>query len=229
MNIHWIQHVPFEGLGNIKEWVSNNNHKLTCTRQFENDSLPSLSSFDMLIVMGGPMGVYDTDEYNWLTDELQFIKSAVDTGKAVLGICLGSQFMAAAMGAKVYPGPMKEIGWFPINLLGKQNPILFSSSTPTVFHWHGDTFEMPTKAQHLASTNEVTSQAFMIGDKAIGLQFHLEQTEATINGMVKNCGHELVEGKDKIQSAESIISEKSFFEENKKAMFGILDYLSDRI
>ncbi|WP_066628480.1 glutamine amidotransferase-related protein [Labilibacter marinus] len=228
MNIHWIQHVPFEGLGNIEEWVINNNHALTCTRQFNSDALPKLDSIDMLIVMGGPMGVYDTDEYSWLAEELQFIKLAIEADKAVLGICLGSQFMAAAMGAKVYPGPLKEIGWFPVTLLNEENPIHFTSSTPTVFHWHGDTFELPAQAQHLASTNEVTSQAFSIGTKAIGLQFHLEQTEATIQDMVKNCGHELVDGESKIQSAQEIINEKSFFEENKKAIFGLLDYLSER-
>ncbi|MGQ1784245.1 MULTISPECIES: type 1 glutamine amidotransferase [unclassified Saccharicrinis] len=226
MHIHWIQHVPFEGLGNIEEWVITNNHQLTCTKQFNNDALPSLNSFDMLIIMGGPMGVYDTDKYPWLAEELEFIKSAIEADKAVLGICLGSQFMAASTGASVYPGPMKEIGWFPINIVSESAPFNFESSRPTVFHWHGDTFDLPTEAVHLASTDEVASQAFMIGNKAIGLQFHLEQTEKTISGMVENCGQELVQGKKKIQMAEEIINEKAFFAENKKAMFGILDYLS---
>ena len=226
MNIHWIQHVPFEGLGNIKEWVIANNHQLTCTRQFKGDFLPTLDSFDMLIVMGGPMGVYDTDKYSWLTEELEFIKSAIKANKPVLGICLGSQFIAAAMGAKVYPGPTKEIGWFPINIKSNDGIFSFNSDSPTVFHWHGDTFDLPSNATLLASTNEVPNQAFMIDNSVIGLQFHLEQTEETLKGMIENCGQELTQGGVKIQSAEEIINEKNFFEENKKAMFGILELLT---
>ncbi len=228
MNIHWIQHVPFEGLGNIEEWIVTNNHQLTCTKQFEGDVLPSINCFDMLIVMGGPMGVYDTDKYDWLKPELDFIKSSIEAGKAVLGICLGSQFIAAAMEAKVYSGSTKEIGWFPINVLDNKY-FDFKDNTPIVFHWHGDTFDLPANSKHLASTDEVPNQAFVINDKVIGLQFHLEQTKETIKGMVENCGHELVDGEIKIQSETEIINEKTFFEANKKAMFGLLDYLSKKI
>ena len=226
MNIHWIQHVAFEGLGNIEEWIVTNKHQLTCTQQFKGDTLPKLDDIDLLIVMGGPMGVYDTDKFAWLSEELEFIKSAIHLGKSVLGICLGSQFIAAALGARVYPGPMKEIGWFPINICSDIADLFgFAVNTPMVFHWHGDTFDLPAEAEHMASTAEVSSQAFMIGEKAIGLQFHLEQTPQTIIGMVQNSGHELEEAGDKIQSVEEIINNKTYFEANKKAMFSVLDYL----
>ncbi len=224
MHIHWIQHVDFEGLGNIQEWIDVNQHSLTCTRQYKNETLPSIDSFDMLIVMGGPMGVYDTDKYSWLKSELEFIQSAIQNNKVVLGICLGSQFIAAAMGAKVYPGPMKEIGWFPIQVI--QNDILkLKDSSPIVFHWHGDTFDLPENAQRIASTPEVTNQAFSIGKKVIGLQFHLEQTEETILGMIENCGQELSEEGEKIQVVDQIIANKKHFEANKQAMHTTLNQL----
>lgn len=224
MHIHCIQHVAFEGLGNIKEWIDKHKHQLTYTKQFIGETLPSINNFDLLIVMGGPMGVYDTDKYPWLTDELQFIKKAIELDKPTLGICLGSQFIASALGAKVYPGPLKEIGWFPIEVKDKE-ALPLSNASPVVFHWHGDTFDLPPKAKLIASTPEVTQQAFKY-KKAIGLQFHMEQTEATINEMIENCGHELTEGGIKVQSAETIRNEKSCFDANKKVMFRILDYLS---
>ncbi|GAF05092.1 type 1 glutamine amidotransferase [Saccharicrinis fermentans] len=226
MNIHWIQHVPFEGLGNIKEWASTNNHSLSCTQQFNNDTLPKLNEFDLLIVMGGPMGVYDTKDYHWLTEELTLIKSAIEADKAVLGICLGSQLIAASLGAHVYPGDTKEIGWFQIQTNHHHSPLCFENTSPTVFHWHGDTFDLPQDARLLASTPEVVNQAFMIRNKTVALQFHLEQTPETIQEMVNNGAHELMEEGLKIQSAEEITHQKKYFDANKKVMFGLLDYLA---
>lgn len=231
MRIHWIQHVSFEKLGNIEEWMSNNNHQLSCTKQFEGDHLPKIEDFDFLIVMGGPMGVYDTDKYNWLKDELLFIRAAIDSKKVVLGICLGSQFIAAAMGAKIYSAPIKEIGWFPIQIKSdfEHNPLSFESFTPTVFHWHGDTFDLPDNAQLIASTNEVAHQAFLMNNKVIGLQFHLEQTEDTIKEMIASCSEELLEKGLKIKTKDQIENEITYFDSNRKAMFYILDYLSKHV
>ncbi len=224
MNIHWIQHVPFETLGNIEEWATVNNHTLSCTKQFENDALPALEDLDMLIIMGGPMGVYDTDLYPWLATELSFIKDVIESNKPVLGICLGSQFIAAALGAKVYPGPIKEIGWFPLEI--KNQKILpFKTSNPIVFHWHGDTFDLPRGAELLASTPEVPHQAYHF-NKTIGLQFHIEQTESTLLEMIENCGSELKENSPKMQSADEILKTKTYLETNKRIMFQILDNLS---
>ncbi len=223
MRIHWIQHVAFETLGNINEWVLENNHSLTCTQQFNNDTLPEIEDFDMLIIMGGPMGVYDTDQYPWLATELNFIKDVIESNKPVLGICLGSQFIAAALGAKVYPGPVKEIGWFPIQIF---NPkiLSFNQDNPVVFHWHGDTFDLPKGAQLLASTPEVPNQAY-IYKNAIGLQFHIEQTEATIKEMLHYCGDELKENGTKMQDAEKIINTKEHFITFNEVMSRLLDYL----
>ena len=139
----------------------------------------------------------------------------------VLGICLGSQFIAAALGAKVYPGPIKEIGWHPIDIKNKEI-LSFKNNNPTVFHWHGDTFDLPKNAELIASTKEVPHQAYKYKN-AIGLQFHMEQTEETIQQMVTHCKEELEIGGTKIQSEEAILSEKSLFESNKNVMFNLLD------
>ncbi len=225
MKIHCIQHVAFEGLGNIEEWITIHNHSLNTTQLFLNEQLPKTDDFDLLIIMGGPMGVYDTDQYPWITEEKELIIATMELGKPILGICLGSQFIASALGAKVYPGPMKEIGWFPLTIKNN-NWLAFESANPIVFHWHGDTFDLPESAQLLASTAEVPNQAFLVNNNVVGLQFHLEQTPSTIKGMIQHCGEELKESGTKILSAAEIESETSYFETNKMIIFNLLDKIS---
>jgi len=226
IRIHYLQHVPFEGLGCIEQWVTRNQHTLTATRFFENNELPSLSGFDMLIVMGGPMGIYDDEKYPWLTGERQFIRQAIKANKTVLGICLGSQLIADAMGAKVYPNREKEIGWFDISSTehGRQSRLLegFDETFP-VFHWHGDTFELPAGAHHLFQSKGCQNQAF-IRSNVLGLQFHFEVTQESLNEMVKHGKEELTDGKY-IQSAEEILAHQQLIPQNNDLMFTILDRL----
>ena len=115
LRIHYLQHVTYEGLGSIEEWISSSGHSLTVTRFFESTDLPEMSDFDWLIIMGGGMGVNDDKLYPWLAEEKKFIRQSIDAGKTVLGICLGSQLVSTALGAKVYPNKEKEIGWFDID------------------------------------------------------------------------------------------------------------------
>ncbi len=111
LHIHYLQHVSFEGLGYIENWISNNNHQLSGTKFFEGEVLPNNHSFDWLIVMGGPMGVNDYGKYPWLKPEKEFIRNAIENDKTVIGICLGAQLIASVLGGKVFPGIQKEIGW----------------------------------------------------------------------------------------------------------------------
>ena len=115
MKIHYLQHVPFEGLGSIESALKEGGHSISVTRLFSDDPLPDISAFDWLIVMGGPMGIKDEDEYSWLRTEKEFIKKTIQTGKVVLGICLGAQLIAEVLGARVYKNKYREIGWFDIN------------------------------------------------------------------------------------------------------------------
>jgi len=160
---------------------------------------PYPSSFDCkqllgLVVLGGPMNVDEVQKHPFLGDEIRWIRQAFETGIPLLGICLGSQLLAKAMGAKVYPNRIKEIGWYPLEL----TPVaaedrLFAGCDPklTVFQWHGDTFDLPSGAVHLAQSPLCPNQAFRIGPSAYGLQFHIEMTLEMIDDWLTesgNCG-----------------------------------------
>lgn len=204
--VHYLQHVPFEGLGYIETWVREKGCDLSVTKLFEEHQFPDLKSFDLLIIMGGPMGVYEEDKYLWLAEEKFFIKKAIDAGKCVLGICLGSQLIAASLGAKVYPNLEKEIGWLPITFTDDiAQKELFDSKEKSlfVFQWHGDTFDLPQNAKLLASSNVCCNQAFLYNNNVLGLQFHFEVTEASCSEMLENGIEELVTA-PYIQSANYI-------------------------
>lgn len=229
LRIHYFQHVPFEGLGNIEEWASLNGHQLSSTKFYLDPSLPAPDSFDWLIIMGGPMSISDEQEYGWLIAEKQFIKQVIAAGKTVIGICLGSQLLADTLGAKVYPNDQKEIGWFPIKFTpeASSQPLFSNLENPAiVFHWHGDTFDLPPHAIHLAHSEASKNQAFLHQKKVLGLQFHLEMSQATLKTMIENGRSELSEGKY-VQSEAMILSQKEFMVSNKKLLFTILDRLAE--
>jgi GMP synthase-like glutamine amidotransferase len=196
MKLHYFQHEPFEGLGMIADWARRHGHKLSRTAFFEPQfEFPNPRDYDALIVMGGSMGVYDEARFDWLAPEKAHIRAAIDAGKHVLGICLGAQLIAASLGAKVTPHTHKEIGWFPVAMTeaGAAHPLLSGFSSPmTVFHWHGDRFEIPEEAVHLMSSTACDNQAFVYGNnKVLALQFHLEMDEPAVRAIMSSCAEEL--------------------------------------
>ncbi|MET0072065.1 MAG: amidotransferase [Candidatus Thiodiazotropha sp.] len=206
MRAHYLQHVPFEGLGSIEDWLLQSGYEITATRFFESPDLPGPEEIDLLIVMGGPMSVNDEHAYPWLAKEKSFISSVVDAGKPALGICLGAQLIAASLGSEIYPNSVKEIGWFPISAVKSIPDSLFRFPEEiTVFHWHGETFDLPSGAVCTAQSKGCQHQAFQFGRKVIGLQFHLETTAGSANAIVENCRDELVDG-EYIQSEKDILS-----------------------
>jgi GMP synthase-like glutamine amidotransferase len=230
LRIHYFQHVVWEGLGSIQEWVSSSGHSLTSTRFFEEFSLPEMSDFDWLIIMGGAMGVNDDQHLPWLTDEKKFIRQAIDEGKTVLGICLGSQLVSSALGAKVYPNKEKEIGWFDIELTCFAHTDGLFSDMPKrfpVFHWHGDTFDIPENAVHLAFSDACKNQAYIYNNKVLALQFHLEPTMDSLLQMIIHGGTELKSSKY-VQTREELLNEKQLIETNKTILFTLLNRLADK-
>lgn len=194
MKVHVLQHVAFEGLGSIELWLAERGAEVEFTRFYDSPRLPEIADLDLVIALGGPMSVNDEADLPWLTEEKRFIAEAIRAGKAVLGICLGAQLIASALGARVYPGPHKEIGWFDIER-ASSNPGLFQfPEAATVFHWHGETFDLPPGASRLARSAGCENQAFQIGSNVIGLQFHLETTLESAESIISHCRHELVEG-----------------------------------
>lgn len=228
MRIHYLQHVPFEGLASIEHWLTKKDHILSATKFYNGDSLPSVNSLDWVIVMGGPMNVYEDDKYPWLTLEKHFIEEAIKKNKIVIGICLGSQLIADVLGSKVYKGQEKEIGWYPIQVTTEaQNSAVFASFTAflTVFHWHGDTFNLPPGAVRLAYSEVCANQAFIYGDRVLGLQFHLESTQDSVLQIIDNCASELVTGKY-IQKPEEMLARDDDFSNINTAMCKILEYFA---
>lgn len=229
MNIHYFQHVPFEGLGSIGDWVRRGGHTLGATRFYCGDPLPAVETLDLLVVMGGPMNIYEEASYPWLADEKRFIGQAIAAGRRVLGVCLGAQLIADVLGAKVYANSNKEIGWFPVETtVAASGDGLFGAfpSRLEVFHWHGDTFDIPVGAVHVARSAGCAHQAFVYDERVVGLQFHLETTPASAWQIIAHGEDELVEGRY-IQTPQAMLANAHRFDTINHAMQELLDRLAD--
>jgi GMP synthase-like glutamine amidotransferase len=222
--------VSFEDAANIGRWAKLRGHSLAYTHFFKDESLPPLEWFDMLAIMGGPMNVYEHDEYPWLAREKEFIRRAIDAGKKVIGVCLGAQLIADVLGGTVTANAHKEIGWHTV----KQTPPsiqskAFSALPPemTVFQWHGDTFSIPPGAVQLASGSACENQAFQYGNHVLGLQFHMEYSEESVEKMLKHCAHELVDA-PYINTPEQIRAGYDNIPRNTAWLYTLLDaFVSD--
>ncbi|MBI4395231.1 MAG: glutamine amidotransferase, partial [Candidatus Omnitrophica bacterium] len=176
-----FRHVPHEGLGTLETFLSRNQFSIEYLDLFRNSQVPKSSqAWDFFISMGGPMNADETQRYPFLQSERDLICDAIKKGKRVFGICLGAQMIARALEARVYAGQKKEIGWYSIRLSrwAKEDPAFQSirDSNPTVFQWHGDTFDLPKGSTLLASSDLYPNQAFRFGQSVYALQFHIEMT-----------------------------------------------------
>lgn len=208
MRIHYLQHVHYEGLGYIENWAVANGHSLTATKFYENPVIPHLQDFNLLIIMGGPMGVYDESKHPWLKTEKELIAASIKADKTVIGICLGAQLIAAVLGAKIKKSPHKEIGFFPIHKTeeGKECNLLSDLPNPiNAFHWHGDMFEIPKNAKSFFKSVGCENQAFIYKDRVIGFQFHFETTAKSLKEMIENGRSELIMDKF-VQTEKKIMS-----------------------
>ena len=196
---HVIQHIAFEHLGNLEPVLRKHGYGIDTLMAGVDDLSPiSNDDPDLLVVLGGPIGVYETDAYPYLETELQLIRDRIVRKRPVLGICLGCQLIARALGADVYPGGTKEIGWAPLEIHGdvEGNVLAPMQDAPQVLHWHGDTFELPAGATRLASSAVYPNQAFSYGHNLLALQFHLEVEPEALESWYLGHAHEIasVEG-----------------------------------
>ena len=225
MHVHVLQHVPFEGLGSITDWLTQRRAIVSHTRFFESISLPAVSDVDLLIVLGGPMGVHDEDRFPWLAEEKRFVRRCIDAGVKVLGICLGAQIIAAVLGSQVYANAHKEIGWFPVEKLpaAASDPIFTNfPDCLQVFHWHGDTLDLPNGARHVARSAGCEHQAFVYDERIIGLQFHLETTLPGVQQLIAHCAEEIVPG-PYMQKPEAMITNSQRFDAINSIMHELLN------
>jgi len=221
MRLHYLQHVPFENPGSILIWAKENGHTITDTQLYNKDTLPKQQDFDWLVVMGGPMNIYEEEHYPWLADEKVFIREAVASGKVIIGLCLGGQLIADVIGGKVTQNPKKEIGWFPIRLTeeAQLTPLFsFFPKQPVVFQWHGDTFSLlPEDALCIADSDACLHQAFIYKKRVFGFQYHMENTLAIIEGLVENCRGEMVPDLY-VQTPEELLAHPEYIEQNNQWM-----------
>jgi GMP synthase-like glutamine amidotransferase len=227
MRIHFLQHVPFEGPAYIGQWARRHGCSLSVTALFDQNLLPTTDDFDMLVVLGGPMGVHDTDEYAWLTPEKRFIAQCLAMHKPVLGICLGAQLIADVLEARVYQNQYREIGWHRVQRAAAVDATALAQTIPAefqAFHWHGDTFDLPSGAVHLAQSQACPNQAFFLPPATIGLQFHLESSQASIEQLIHYCGHELVPA-PYVQTADEIRKQADRISPSNQLMDAILFFL----
>lgn len=227
MKAHILQHVSYEDIGSMATWLENIKADVGYTRFFMDPALPRLNGLDLIIIMGGPMSVNDESALPWLRAEKKFIRDAIESGVSVLGVCLGAQLIASALGARVCRNSHKEIGWFPIEAIsGVMNTFNFPKKY-TVFHWHGETFDLPPRAVHLAKSAICENQAFQIGRSVIGLQFHLEATPDSVRAILDNCGSELVPGPYIQSESELLRATSAAYAKINKLMDDVLFYITN--
>jgi len=247
VRIHALQHVPSEGPGAIASWAAARGHSLHVTRLDLGEPLPAVDAFDLLVVLGGPMSANDGALYPWLSEEKKLIAETIQADRRILGICLGAQITASALGRPVYRAAAPEIGWYPVRVLrdaARSRTFAGMPSTFTPLHWHGETFDLPEGAIRLAETDLCPNQAFEIefdggpargGALVLALQFHLEATPESVRAMLdaeEVCAAGATsEGSgagSSVPSETEMLGEPGRFSEIHPLIEAALDLLTDR-
>ena len=219
--------MPFEDAGNIGVWAHERGHTVTRTRLDLGEPLPPQAAFDWLVVMGGPMSVYQHDVYPWLALEKEFLRESIDRGAWLLGVCLGAQLAADVLGGRVTRNSQPEIGWLPVWLTEEAGTSPLFAGFPQrflPFHWHGDTFSLPAGATPIARSEACVNQVFQ-WNRVIGLQFHLEYPAAAIESMLCECGDELTDGPS-VQRPDQMLPFPERIEEARRLLYGLLDSMA---
>jgi GMP synthase-like glutamine amidotransferase len=231
MKVAALFHVSFEKLGTIEDWIIRKGHSLTEYHLYHDPRLPKAEDFDLLIIMGGPMGIKDESEFPWLKSEKALIAKRIETGRAVIGICLGAQLVASVLGSAVIQAKNKEIGWFPIKLNGNKELKSMFPGLPdeiTVFHWHGEIFDPPAGSVSFASSAITPCQGFIFHQHVLAFQFHPEIKPENISLMINHAGDELVPG-PYIQDAGILSAGLTHMPENRQMMETFLTYFETYI
>ncbi len=226
MNMLFLQHDPLDGPGALLEWADSRGHTVSFCLVCEGHPLPRLESFELLVSLGGPMGAYEEEKYPWLATEKEYLREAVAAGKKILGLCLGCQLLADALGGKAFRHTCKEFGWQPIEPLPQGAEWFGTHETFKAFQWHGDTYSLPPGAVQLARNEATEQQAFLLngpaGNQALGLQFHLEWTEQMSREALAEPG--VAPPKSAfVQTPEEILSDLSLFESAEERFFALMD------
>ncbi len=226
MNIHILQHIAYEYPGTILNWAEQEKFQIQITKLYERHKLPKLESFEILFILGGPMSVNDTGRYKWLPKEIEFIQSCIRSKKIIIGICLGAQLIAKALGANVYKNRVAEIGFYPIyKTFAAYKHAHFQTTLEEwpMFHWHGETFDLPLGAVNLYQSKACKHQLFIKDEHILGIQCHPEVNPELVASMLEHGKHEL---KDRLYIQDTnILSQHPFdYADLQKKWFSLLDY-----
>lgn len=227
VKLHYLQHVPFETPGHILDWAAARGAIVSSTRFHAGESLPDPAVVDAVVVMGGPMGVHDEARFPWLVQEKRWLDAVIAHDRPVFGVCLGAQLLAHVLGARVAPHHEREIGWFDVTGTAIAAGATHWRGMPgnvTAFHWHGDRFDIPHGAVHLALSACCYNQAFQYGTNVVGLQCHLECDMTGIEALLTHCGAELVPGAH-VQDVARIRAGAAFVEPMHDRLATLLDNL----
>ncbi|PAF21046.1 GMP synthase [Terribacillus saccharophilus] len=219
MIIDVLQHVPFEDLAAIKDWGEDRGHSFRVHHLYDKAVLPEAQDITLLIILGGPMSANDADY--WIEEERKLIRQLMDRQKPLFGICLGAQQIAKALGATVFQGEQKEVGWHPIQTVTTHFP--FIPDKMTVFHWHGEQFSLPHGAIRLFGNEVCENQGFIYRDNVIGLQFHFETTRESMEKLIVH-DKDYVDDGMFVQS-EEVMKASELPAENVDVLYKLLDHL----
>jgi GMP synthase (glutamine-hydrolysing) len=224
MNVAVLQHANYEGPGEIAVWAEKRGHAVAVHHLYRGDALPKFDDFDLLVIMGGEMNIYQYRDWPFLKPESEFIREALAAGKPAIGICLGAQLISDALGGRVVQNGEHEIGWLPVTWTDEARAAFPElGETSIVLHWHGDTYSLPPGATRLASSEGCAEQGYVIPGKCLGFQFHLETDLGLVRQFVESQG-EWPTGPYAQTPAEILREAPLYCDPNRQLLHGILDW-----
>lgn len=226
MIIYCLHHIEFETFGNLKEWALFNDHVLETVNPSMCNSFLSPDDFDILVIMGGTMSVYEENKYPWLRKEKAFVRKVLEAGKPILGICFGGQMLAEILGAVVCSNMYKEMGWHNVRKTAECESVFIDLPREfPVFQWHGDTFGIPEDAVKLFESEACENQGFIYNNNVIGLQFHPEANDMWIRELINHRKSDLTEGKY-VCREETMLHRSMELKMSRNIFFYLLNTLS---
>ena len=228
MKVLIVKHAPFEREGNMVAWLQRKQAEIEYLNLYESTVFPDLKAFDLMVLLGGPMSVNDEQLYPWLVPEKQFIKDALSLDMPILGLCLGGQLIANALGAAVTLSKETEIGWHTVSNRTLNKKLFQFPEQMPIFNWHGETFALPNGAEPLLKSQACENQGFQYGEKVIGLQCHPEVTPEIIQDWIDEIGDQMTQGEFVHTPEQMFIDVEDNVAQAQAQLENMLDFITSK-